>query len=333
MPKSKRKKTSSPRNQSFDATSENPRRRGKAKRTRQLDKPLTPATTPLPESDAKPNKKSLAARKERWRLFRTEIANAPTKQRKVFKIWQLLEERKHRRCTKGNEPPPGLLNQVKAAEQRVWRHSQALLLRKQGRLALKREGRPVELYAVTLARAPWILETLDPAILLVIRKQVQRQAKRLPWPYVVTGIIDVGPFRDDLTGVTGWAFHAHLTIQLGIADFKVGKQAIKKAFPYKPESDRGVPKPRLIVEIYDSRGWEQYQDKILQFGGVRQRIVRVDQKTGLRLDAHKPELSKQQQDELVAFMARIDFNDLAIWVGHRRYGNRVLPMPCNRSKK
>lgn len=166
-----------------------------------------------------------------------------------------------------------------------------------------------------------------------MRKIVARQAKRLRFPYIVTGVVDVCPLRDRLSGTAGWAFHVHLTIQPAAPSFEEGREAIRQAFPYKSDSDRGVPRGRMVKVAHDVHGLDRYQDKLFQYGGVKQRVVRIDAWSGRRRRAIKVKLRVPQAVEIAEFFAQIRADDLMIWVGHRRYGDRLVPMGRNRSKR
>jgi hypothetical protein len=278
----------------------------------------------------------MESRKERRQRKRDDIRNASKKQRQVMEIWDDLDVLKGIRAIAGRRWKPNLIDQIHAAERRVWRHNQVRKLRREFHCTV---GTYAQKYAVTLARSVWILESLDPKIagkiLHAIRRQVQRQAKRLPRPYLVTGHIDLCDLTDDLSGVKGWAFHVHLTVVLTLDSdvdkeigFKGGKKAIKRAFPLKPDSLGGVPKPRVTRKVFDALGWDFYQDKCLQFGGVRQRVVRLDA-DGKRLKARKPKLTQEKERELVGFMARSKASHFTIWVGYREYKGRLIRTACN----
>lgn len=272
----------------------------------------------------------LEGSRERRRQYRAEIGSAAELQRRVVELNAALFGVQVSRGTPWS--PPGLLDQHHGADNRGWRLVQASRLRRGQRVELGLSRDAYQVYAVTLARPEWILASLDPAILAKIRKEVQRQTKRLPFPYVVTGVIDVCPLRDVLSGTEGWAFHVHLTVQLVVPSFKEGIDAIRRAYPYKSKSDRGVPRGRVVKCAFDVRGWDRYQDKLFQYGGVKLRIVRIDSWSGKRRRAIKVRLLVPQQAELAIFFAKIRADDLMIWAGHRRYGDRVVRIGCNSSK-
>lgn len=268
-------------------------------------------------------------RRERRQQYRADLRKADELQERVVQLYAATFGAVVSRWNPWQ--PPGLLDQHHGARMRAWRLREALRLRRAQRRKMKLRQGDYHKYAVTLARPEWIRNELDPAILPKIRKEVQRQTKRLEFPYVVTGIIDVCPIRDVLSGTEGWAFHLHLTIQLAVSDFATGKEAIRKAYPYKNNSDRGVPRGKVVKRAFDVRGWDGYQDKLFQYGGVKLRVVRVDSWSGKRRRAVKKRLLVPQKVELVMFFAQIRADDLMIWVGHRRYGDRIVPMGCNRS--
>jgi hypothetical protein len=269
-----------------------------------------------------------AGRRKRSKVFFDRIANAQDDQKRINLVYYGEEIADHGKVG-FKVPLPGLIDQVEAADQRIWRTKEARKLRRKQRLELKKD--PVlsrllgcHCYAVTLLRKEWILPNLDPALLKKMRKQVQRQAKRLVPSAVVTGVIDVCPIDDQVSGTTGWGFHVHLTIQLAAQNAKEGRVAIRKAFPNQPAPEHGVYRGCHVKKSYDPTNWDRYQDKLFQLDGVRQWVVRLDPSTGNRLKANKPPLTSEQLRDLVKFMALIEADDLMIWVGHRRYGDRVL---------
>lgn len=283
----------------------------------------------------RPKANTRAARQERRRKWREQIGQA-LEQQKVIDELLAVDEKQPRRRRRQEPPDITLANQVLAAEERVWRSNWARKLRRDGRylwIANHPEARWTEFrsYAATFARPEWIVPALDPKMLPEIRKQVQRQAKRLLPGHVVTGVIDFCWFRDDVVDAHGWAFHVHLTIQLVGTEKSAHLRSIKKAFPYKKVPERGVAKARVVVRAHDAHGWDHYQDKVFQAGAIRQRIVRQDLFGG-RCRTHKPPQAKEQQLEVARFFQNIRASDLMIWVGHRRYGHQVRRMPCHRSK-
>lgn len=282
----------------------------------------------------RPKAKTKAARKERRRKWRAQIGGAREQQKAIDELLSVEAKRPRRRPA--HVPPDiTLANQILAAEERVWRSTWARKLRRDGRYhwtANHPEAKWPDFrsYAATFAKPEWIVPVLDPKVLPDIRKQVQRQAKRLAPGHVVTGVIDFCWFRDDVVEVQGWAFHVHLTIQLVGAEKDPHLRTIKKAFPYKKAPERGVAKARVVVAAYDAPGWDHYQDKVFQAGAIRQRIVRQDLFGG-RCKTHKPPQTKEQQLEVARFFQKIRASDLMIWVGHRRYGHQLRRMPCHRS--
>lgn len=277
-----------------------------------------------------------SGRLRRYRAYRSLIERAPQDQKRINFIY-FGDEFPRKLGTGKPLPLPGLIDQVECSRQRRWRSKQARKLR--GNLRRKLEADPAlskgltrHTYAVTLLRKEWIRPSLEPKILLIIRRQVQRQAKRLGELAVITGVIDVCPIRDEVSGTKGWGFHVHLTIQIAVEDAKAGRRAIRKAFPNKAAPAHGVYRGRHVKKCYDPSGWDHYQDKLFQLDGVRQWVVRPNPKTGKRLKAHKPPLTVAQQEQLVKFMAAVRADELMIWVRHRRYGDRVLPIACNPPK-
>ncbi len=264
-------------------------------------------------------------RQERRREYKVDTENAPALQRQVIELYSALFEPVVSRGQSWR--PEGLLDQLHAAEKRNWQRRWAMTLRRSQLRELGLQRGQYQKYAVTLARPEWILHDLDPCILPKIRKQVQRQAKRLSLPYVVTAIVDVCPLRDVLSGTEGWAFHVHLTIQLAVSDYEVGKVAIKKAFPYESNSSRGVPRARVIEPAFDARGWDGYQSKLFVYGKVKTRIVYVaDWSRQLRQKSRKRPMRVPLAVELATFFSEIRADDLMIWVRHRRRGDQILPI-------
>jgi hypothetical protein len=228
---------------------------------------------------------------------------------------------------------PGMLDQKLAAAERRWRYKKCRQVRAAQRFPAPGPKIRGFTYAVTLVKASWIRPDLDPAIIVKVRKEVQRQAKRISMDAVVTGMIDICPLDDRKSGVRGWSHHVHLTVRVVTPNYDAGKQAIKKAFPFREDDAGGVPRPIDIRHAYYPRGWDHYSDKLLQWGGIRQRVVRVDPATGRRQKASKPPLTVQQSAEWAVFISKIQPSDLMIWVGYRRYGNRLVKIGCNPSNE
>jgi hypothetical protein len=271
---------------------------------------------------------------DRKAVFLAELNRACEYQRAAAKAWE-AHSGQPVRGFKAHLPGqlPGMLDQHRAVEERWWRPITASNLRRRHRIAMKAARQRTIVYTATFAKPEWIIPTLDPVVvkplLVKIRKYVQRQAKRLPFNFVVTGDIDFCPLRDVPSGVEGWAFHVHLTIQVAVSPMSPGKKAIEAAFPYKSDAARGVSRASVVVEAYDPIGFDRYQDKIYQFGAMRQRIVRVHSVLGERVWAQKVPLTFRQQVELAGLMAVISHSDLMIWVGYRRYGDRLLKIACH----
>ena len=274
----------------------------------------------------------LKNRLQRRRAWKDTIEAAPQRQIQVLAMLEKAGVDIPRSGLGRQIAPPGLSNQLHATEERVWRVTIAAQLRRAKKVEIRAQGLQCFTFAATFARPQWIRATLDPQVLPEIRRFIQRQTKRLIGPYFVSGCIDVCPMRDESSGIRGWAFHVHLTILLGADEEASGFADIRKAYPYKSDRERGVPQARKVVLAYDPRGWDRYQDKLFQWGGVVQRITYVDPVSGNRRDTHQPPMTVAQKLEFARFMTQVNANDLMIWVGHRRYGDRVLEMPRNRSK-
>ena len=277
----------------------------------------------------RPHANSKAAKLQRRKDRSKQLASARAQQKTINEL--LADVRKPRPRSLAEAPEANLANQILAAEERIWRSTWAMKLRRHGRRKWI-EGHPnvqwkdFRIYAATFAKAEWIVPALSQTKLPVIRKQIQRQAKRLSTGYIVTGVIDVCWFRDDIAGVRGWSFHVHLTIQLPGTDEPLHIVEIQNAFPYRSAPAAGVSRASEIVRAYDPQGWDHYQDKLFQLTGIRQRITRPDPFGGKRLKTHKPPLTRQQQSEVARFFRQVRASDLMIWVGYRRYGNQVREM-------
>jgi hypothetical protein len=279
-------------------------------------------------------KETAEERRERWaeqrterrREYRAERDEAAARQRQVTELYAALFGPVFHRGQRWK--PQGLLDQLYAAGERDWHRRWTLHLRLEQRRTLGLKRGQYQKYAVTLARPVWIRKNLKKEILEVIRKQVQRQAKRLKLPFVVTGIIDVCPLRDVLSGTEGWAFHVHLTIQLAVSSYQAGKEAIREAFPYKSSSRKGVPRARVIEPAYDARGWDGYQTTEFVWGKVKTRTAGVRRSgTGrlVRRKAVKRTMSRALARELAVFFSEIRADNLMIWVRHHRYQGRLQP--------
>lgn len=274
-----------------------------------------------------------SSKQERKALFDDSIARAPSDQRAARNAYLAAMNRlSPARRPRAFENLPGALDQKLAVAERLWRHGQTAALRRGYKSRMG--SRPYQRFAVTLASPKWIEKELpeDPrSYLSKMRKGLQRQAKKLPQPSLVYGTIDLADLNDKKSGVRGWAFHSHLTMLVPTSSSLKGREAVRRAFPYQSDSAKGVPRPRLVRHAFDLKNWDRYQDKAFQFGGVRQRVVKVgpDDK---RAQTRKPPLRLGKKVQLARFMAEITPADLMIWVGHRRYNDKVTPMPCHRGR-
>jgi hypothetical protein len=282
-------------------------------------------------SDTKGATQEPTHRADRRRTWRRFLDKAPDDQPRANKLFF------GDRCpvdprTKTPLVLPRLVDQVYAANERRWRVRWTRKLRRDHQFPPGQAKRTVYRYAVTVIRRDWIVPHLDPRLPSVIKKQIARQANRLKLDNVVTGMVDVCPGEDHKTGTSGWAHHGHLTIQLVVDSYEAGLAEIRRVFPYGPDEERGICHGLHVARIYDAMGWDRYQDKLLQLGGVRRRIVESNAETGERLPSRKPPLRRAEQIELLQFMSALRADDLMIWVRYRRYNDRVLPTTCNRSK-
>ena len=221
---------------------------------------------------------------------------------------------------------PGLLDVRTALEWAEWRGRQARRILRTFKRGASR-GSTVWKLAVTLENGKWVIgeDQLTSTCVTELRKQVQRAAKRIKPPFMLTGMVDLAPVRDSGTGLRAWSLHLHLTVFVEAPTSDAAKASIHAAFPYKEDQEKGVLRPVYVDEIYDLKGWDNYQNKAFRLDGITQRIVRRDP-DGKRRETDKRPLTRAQRATVAGFYSRVNPDSLMVWLGHRRYGRRLQKM-------
>lgn len=227
---------------------------------------------------------------------------------------------------------PGLLEPRGAAEQRVWYVRTTRHLARAHRRRSVSRGIAIGRYAVTVTPYRWMIETdrlhadLISDLLPKWRKQTQRWAKRLGKDALVLGMIEASLNLDEKYGLSHWAFHLHLLVHVPCRSEHHGKELIKKAFPVKKREALGA------VAVFDctpislpgeARGWLRYLSKGLQVHAVQRRWVGYDEERKERKWAQHRPLTTRELAPWAALATELKAEDLMIWVGHQRYGDRV----------
>lgn len=232
---------------------------------------------------------------------------------------------------------PGHLDQHHAAAARCWHRREARRIRRAFRRAARARGVQLHSFRTTVEPVRWQVEAseFDPERVARMipkwRKQAQRWARDLPPGSFACGVIEAALIRDETNGRRFWAFHMHLAIEAPCRSRRQGRKLIRQAFCVKNNEGRGVRRA-VVSKRYRRRlggvgGWLQYMTKAFQVHGVHGRVAYLHPETGKRrLRARRYELGASDLAPWAALVSRLCADDLMVWVGYRRRGNRVVPV-------
>ena len=237
-------------------------------------------------------------------------------------------------------PLEGLLEPHSAAQERVWYVRETRHLARAHRRTSAQRGIQIRRYAVTVNPYRWMVETdrlhtdLIGEMLPKWRKEAQRWARKLGNDALVLGMIEASLNFDEKYGLSHWAFHLHLLVHVPCRSEHHGEALIKRAFPVKRNEALGAVSVFDCVPISppgEARGWLRYLSKGLQVHAVQRRWVGYDEDRRERKWSQKRPLTTQELAPWAALVSHLKPEDLMIWVGWQRYGNRLAAKRHSRS--